>query len=433
MHLRPRISQLSDKPGALRICAFYEAQLKDGTYDPNYQGSNFFGRFWNERKGYDTSIIIGGKSYPTREHYFQAMKFYPDEDKMDDIRTQMGGRHAQRRAGELKMTDAQLEAWDNLDDFKSTAFKAMVDANLQCALQHKEYKEFLDNTKGCYMYEDTYHNPFTGIPDARWGGGDKGDGANKLGKAQMLVQYMLEKKKTSFSELSEDEFKEFEKQFEKQRLQFQQERREVIQGIKKISPSAPDTGIPMEDLVSYRSRITEEKKKEVGKKAAELEEKKKAEKKAAVAGVDEIKFQAIKETLIRTYPGKVTDGKDYGKENEFKLKVESAKEGESTLTFKRPTAEYPRTMEVEFEKITDEGIHAFFQSVKEAKGIVNLKDLDDEQQQRFLKIYHETYRDDLRLHPDTLKSGAAEMHKAAEAKREEEKKDVLMIPKSPGI
>ena len=44
-----------------------------------YRVRDKYGEFSNF---YHAPIEIDGKEYPTTEHYFQAMKFYPDEEQV---------------------------------------------------------------------------------------------------------------------------------------------------------------------------------------------------------------------------------------------------------------------------------------------------------------------------------------------------------------
>eukprot|EP00345_Euplotes_harpa_P011028 CAMPEP_0168341482 /NCGR_PEP_ID=MMETSP0213-20121227/14720_1 /TAXON_ID=151035 /ORGANISM="Euplotes harpa, Strain FSP1.4" /LENGTH=95 /DNA_ID=CAMNT_0008347987 /DNA_START=31 /DNA_END=315 /DNA_ORIENTATION=- len=52
---------------------------------------------------YKAEFTVAGKTYPTSEHYFQAMKFYPNEELTEKVRTAKNALLAKRLGGSRKL------------------------------------------------------------------------------------------------------------------------------------------------------------------------------------------------------------------------------------------------------------------------------------------------------------------------------------------
>ena len=65
-----------------------------------YSNRKEFGEFSNF---YASEIEIDGLKYPTTEHYFQALKFYPDEESMEKVRLATSPGQAAKKGRDRKM------------------------------------------------------------------------------------------------------------------------------------------------------------------------------------------------------------------------------------------------------------------------------------------------------------------------------------------
>ena len=72
------------------IFLYYYLQMDQGKGQINiyheYEENGEFANF------YHSPIIIEGKEYATTEHYYQAMKFYPNEDEVSIQQLSLDGR-----------------------------------------------------------------------------------------------------------------------------------------------------------------------------------------------------------------------------------------------------------------------------------------------------------------------------------------------------
>jgi len=123
-------------------------------------------------------IKLGGKVWPTTEHYFQAQKF-PDSDYQEKIRQEKSPTIAARlgRSRKVKIRP----------DWESVKEGIMRDALVAKFTQHPELTKILLNTNNAILIEHTTN-------DSYWGDGGNGTGKNRLGHLLMSVREELRQK-----------------------------------------------------------------------------------------------------------------------------------------------------------------------------------------------------------------------------------------------
>ena len=117
-------------------------------------------------------IRLGGKTWPTSEHYFQAMKFAgtPDEDEVREAKSPMtAARMGRSRKRPLRK------------DWESAKDRIMHEAVAAKFTQHADLREVLRATGDSKIVEHTAN-------DAYWGDGGDGRGQNRLGQILMRVR-----------------------------------------------------------------------------------------------------------------------------------------------------------------------------------------------------------------------------------------------------
>jgi ribA/ribD-fused uncharacterized protein len=118
-------------------------------------------------------IVIDGTTWPTTEHYFQAMKFLGDPERQERIRAARHARDAKAIAWE---DGARLRAdWDEVRD------EVMLVALRAKFTQHADLKAILLDTGSDRLVEHTAN-------DRYWADGGDGSGKNMLGKLLMRVR-----------------------------------------------------------------------------------------------------------------------------------------------------------------------------------------------------------------------------------------------------
>ena len=120
-------------------------------------------------------IRLGGETWPTSEHYFQAMKFVgtPDEEEVRHAKSPMiAARMGRSRKRPLR------KDWESVKD------KLMHEAVLAKFTQHADLREILLATGDSVLVEHTAN-------DAYWGDGGDGSGKNRLGQILMRVRSVL--------------------------------------------------------------------------------------------------------------------------------------------------------------------------------------------------------------------------------------------------
>ena len=137
-----------------------------------YSVNDAYGEFSNFAR---YPITIKGKTYPTSEHYFQAMKFYSAADQKA-IRTVKSPAVAARRGRDRKRR--LRRDWDSMRD------NVMREAVLAKFSQHAALKTLLLSTGDAKIIE---HTP----DDDYWGDGGDGSGRNMLGRILVEIRERL--------------------------------------------------------------------------------------------------------------------------------------------------------------------------------------------------------------------------------------------------
>jgi N-glycosidase YbiA len=120
-------------------------------------------------------VVIGGKKWPTSEHYFQAQKFAgtPHEEEVRQARSPMiAARMGRDRKRPLRRD------WEAVKD------GIMRQVVLAKFTQHADIREVLLGTGDALIVEHTEK-------DSYWGDGGDGSGKNRLGQILMQVREEL--------------------------------------------------------------------------------------------------------------------------------------------------------------------------------------------------------------------------------------------------
>lgn len=130
-----------------------------------YGHNNPYGEFSNF---YPAEITIDGVGYKTSEHYFQSMKYFPDN--MQYYETIRNAESASKSAilGRSRKIPMRKD-WENVKD------SIMADALFAKFTQHPNLQKILLDTGDNVLVEHT-------VNDRYWGDGGDGSGKNMLGK-----------------------------------------------------------------------------------------------------------------------------------------------------------------------------------------------------------------------------------------------------------
>jgi ribA/ribD-fused uncharacterized protein len=120
-------------------------------------------------------IRLGGKSWPSVEHYFQAQKF-AGTDYEEEIRKSKSASKA-KKMGRTRKYRLRRD-WEQVKD------GIMRDAVLAKFTQHEDLCAILLGTGDAVLVEHTRNDDY-------WGDGGDGHGKNKLGKILMSVRGQL--------------------------------------------------------------------------------------------------------------------------------------------------------------------------------------------------------------------------------------------------
>jgi len=120
-------------------------------------------------------IKIGKKTWPTTEHYFQAMKF-KDKSEQEKIQKASSPMLAARMGRDRKRTLRR--------DWESAKVNVMREAVMEKFTQHEELRKFLLATGDAMIIEHTSSDDY-------WGDGGDGKGKNMLGRILMDVRAKL--------------------------------------------------------------------------------------------------------------------------------------------------------------------------------------------------------------------------------------------------
>jgi ribA/ribD-fused uncharacterized protein len=151
-----------------------------------YSNSETFKEFSNF---FPAKFTIDGKTYPTVEHYFQAMKFPNNPAFQDQVIAQKTPAGA-KKMGATKVIPIRTD-WDEVRD------SVMAKALRAKFAQNEELKTLLLSTKDKKLEEAS-------PTDSYWGTGKNGKGQNRLGKLLMELRAELAAESESPAE-SEDE------------------------------------------------------------------------------------------------------------------------------------------------------------------------------------------------------------------------------------
>ena len=121
------------------------------------------------------AITLGGKRWPTSEHYFQANKFADAKDR-EEIRKANSPMLAARMGRDRKRK--LRRDWESV---KVGVMREAVEAKFR---QHDELRELLIATGDAKLVEHTEDDDF-------WGDGGDGSGKNQLGRILMAVRDAL--------------------------------------------------------------------------------------------------------------------------------------------------------------------------------------------------------------------------------------------------
>ena len=134
-----------------------------------YHEADLYGAFSNFAP---YPIELGGKTWPTSEHYFQAAKFAGTEHEDEILKAKTAGLAA--RMGREPRRPVRAD-WDAVkDDIMLTVMRAKF-------TQHADIRKLLLDTGNAELVEHTYK-------DSYWGDGGDGSGKNMLGKMLMQVR-----------------------------------------------------------------------------------------------------------------------------------------------------------------------------------------------------------------------------------------------------
>lgn len=140
-----------------------------------YSTSETFGAFSNFAS---FSIDVGGRRWPTSEHYFQAQKF-TDRSHAEEIRKAKSPMAAARLGRDRKQPIRK--DWEKV---KNGVMRQAVEAKFS---QHAELRALLLSTGDRKLVEHTTN-------DSYWGDGGDGSGKNMLGRILMEVREQLRTK-----------------------------------------------------------------------------------------------------------------------------------------------------------------------------------------------------------------------------------------------
>ena len=136
-----------------------------------YHSNEPYGEFSNFAR---YPITLGGKTWRTSEHYFQAQK-YAGTPREEEIRQAKTPSEAARLGRDRKVS--LRRDWESVKD------AIMREAVLAKFTQHDDLRELLLSTGDATLVEHTEN-------DSYWGDGGDGSGKNRLG--QLLMELRAE-------------------------------------------------------------------------------------------------------------------------------------------------------------------------------------------------------------------------------------------------
>lgn len=124
---------------------------------------------------YKSPMVIDGETWPTVEHYFQAMKFPNHPEIRDLIRIEPKPIETKHIANKQYGYLVDKKHWEEIKD------EVMYKALLAKYTQHEDLKQILLSTGDSEIIEHTAN-------DTYWADGGDGSGKNVLGKLLMKVR-----------------------------------------------------------------------------------------------------------------------------------------------------------------------------------------------------------------------------------------------------
>jgi N-glycosidase YbiA len=134
-----------------------------------YQSNAPYGEFSNFAR---YPIKLGGKTWPTSEHYFQAQK-YAGTPREEEIRQAKTPSEAARLGRDRKVP--LRRDWESVKD------AIMREVVLAKFTQHDDLRQLLLSTGDATLVEHTEN-------DSYWGDGGDGCGRNRLGRILMEIR-----------------------------------------------------------------------------------------------------------------------------------------------------------------------------------------------------------------------------------------------------
>ena len=134
-----------------------------------YHANEPYGEFSNFAR---YPINLGGKTWPTSEHYFQAQK-HAGTPREEEIRRAKTPSEAARLGRDRKVR--LRRDWESVKD------AIMREVVLAKFTQHDDLRELLLSTGDATLVEHTEN-------DSYWGDGGDGSGRNRLGRILMEVR-----------------------------------------------------------------------------------------------------------------------------------------------------------------------------------------------------------------------------------------------------
>ena len=128
----------------------------------------------------DGSLDVAKQTWPTVEHYYQAMKFPTDPEWQEAIRQASTGGMPSPTKAKVMGNDAKHPLRGDWEQVKDRVMKAALVAKFQ---QNPPLLALLQSTGDRKLIEAS--------SDPYWGAGTKGSGANKLGLTLMTVRQEL--------------------------------------------------------------------------------------------------------------------------------------------------------------------------------------------------------------------------------------------------
>lgn len=125
---------------------------------------------------FESPVAIGNITWPTTEHYFQAMKFEHVPKLFTDIQKASSPALAKKLGG--------TRTFPMRTDWESIKNDVMYNAVLAKFTQHKNLQQILLQTGNKKLIEHTGRDKY-------WGDGGDGSGLNMLGKTLMQVREQI--------------------------------------------------------------------------------------------------------------------------------------------------------------------------------------------------------------------------------------------------